>query len=222
MKIQEAYLYFLNIVEKNSTNNNLDIDKSRFVEWFNFSSAKYQEDVLTNKIGNSEIREMSPFLVSKSLSLRSGNKTYDIYDFPKDFFDISSVYLTANKGKCVAFDFELDEVKDQDIPFRLNDSNYTPSFKARETFYTLMDGGLAMYHKEDFEIKEVLLSYYKQIPEVDMSGYVRYDGSNSTDIDPETSKRTTINILELMATLFITAQGDMGKYQASVMNYKNL
>lgn len=222
MKIQEAYLYFLNIVEKNSTNNNLDIDKSRFVEWFNFSSAKYQEDVLTNKTGNSEIREMSPFLVSKSLSLRSGNKTYDIYDFPKDFFDISSVYLTANKGKCVASDFELDEVKDQDIPFRLNDSNYTPSFKARETFYTLMDGGLAVYHKEDFEIKEVLLSYYRQIPEVDMSGYIRYDGSNSTDIDPETSKRTTINILELMATLFITAQGDLNKYQASVMNYKNL
>lgn len=85
MKIQEAYLYFLNIVEKNSTNNNLDIDKSRFVEWFNFSSAKYQEDVLTNKTGNSEIREMSPFLVSKSLSLRSSNNTYDIYDIPKDF-----------------------------------------------------------------------------------------------------------------------------------------
>lgn len=85
-----------------------------------------------------------------------------------------------------------------------------------------MDGGLAVYHKEDFEIKEVLLSYYRQIPEVDMSGYIRYDGSNSTDIDPVTSKRTTINILELMATLFITAQGDLNKYQASVMNYKNL
>ena len=222
MKIQEAYLYFLNIVEKNSTNNNLDIDKSRFVEWFNFSSIKYQEEVLFKRNSNSDLREMSSFLKQESLTLFDSNSVYNSYSVPENLFDISSVYLKASKLGCVADDFVLDEVKEQDVPFRLNDANYTPSFKARETFYTLMNEGVSVYHKEDFEIEEVLLSYYENIPEVDMSGYVKYNGTPSTDIHPSTSKQTTINILELMATLFVTAQGDLGKYQPTVMNYRNL
>src|SRR5699024_6858059 len=182
MTIQDSYLYFLNIVEKNSTNNNLNVDKPRFIEWFNYSISKYQEDVLKRGRRNDEIRELSPFLkMSDDLIEKESNDLFDIFYNPDNYFDLSSVLITAKKGACSVNDFILDEQQSENVHIKLTDENYKPSFKARETFYTLMDGGVAIYHNSDFKIDSARMLYYKPIPKVDISGYIKQDGSSSTD-----------------------------------------
>lgn len=222
MKIEEARLHFLNIVEKNGTNNNLNIDRPRFIEWFNFTNSKYQENTLKNK-KNDTIREMAPFLLySPNLGGKVEEDKHTSFTRPEDFFDLSNVFIEAKKGKCVVTDFTLTEEKSENIHIKLTDTNYKPSFKARETFYHLIEDSVLIYHNADFDINSAKLLYYKAIPDVDIEGYEKEDGTPSTNIDPQTDTKTTINILELMAVLFITAQGDLDKYQANLMNYKQV
>ena len=64
--------------------------------------------------------------------------------------------------------------------------------------------------------------YYIEIPKIDISGYDHLDGTASTDINPQTEDRTTIKILQMMAVLFVTAEGNLNQYQANLANLKQL
>lgn len=221
MTSEEAYIYFTNLVEKNSTNNNLNIDKPRFVEWFNFASKLYQIDILNNRL-DSRIREMSPFLRDVKLENENSEEIYDTFAKPDDYFDIANVFITAKKGSCTASDFTLNEEKTENVHISLYDVNLKPSYKARESFYHLSEDGISIYHGSDFDIEEVRMMYYIQIPTIDIVGYDHPDGVQSTDINPQTEDRTTIKILQMMAVLFVTAEGNLNQYQANLANLKQL
>lgn len=220
MRIQQAYLDFLNLVEKNATNNNLDVDKSRFVDWFNFVSKKYQEKTL-DKRNEDAIREMAPLLkYSESLELKEETEKYNIYERPSNFFDLSNVFIKASKGACSAEDFMLDEIKTENLHIRLNDVNTKPSFKARESFYHLLENGVSVYHQGDFEIDDVKLLYYIQMPDVDIEGYIKENGEPSQNINPIVDDKTVNKILQMMAVFYVTSSGDLNSYQAHATNLK--
>lgn len=204
MTIHEAYIYFINIVEKNSTNNNLNIDLARFIEWFNFTNKDFQDYALDRK-NNDDIRAMQPFLSEKIVAVYDKNKVYNLYQKPEDFYDFSNLRISAKKGECLASDFVLDEEKSENIHILLGDIDRQPSFKARESFYHLMDKGIAVYHNSDFEIKTVDMKYYRAIPDVDIAGYIKADDTPSTNIDPETDDKTTVKILKMMSSYFLTS-----------------
>lgn len=220
MTIKEAYIYFLDIVEKNSTNNNLNIDKNRFVEWFNLTLKKYQEYAL-KKRNDDSIREMHPFLVEKSLRSVGNEEDYILFERPKDFFDFVNLTVKAKKDKCKASDLKLDEVKAENIHIYLSDENYKPSFKARESFYHFMSEGVAVYHAKDFDIVKAVMKYYKQIPEVQMEGTIDLNGNYiSQDVDPLMDDRTVVKVLQKMAIYFSSAEGDIQKFQMEQVNFK--
>lgn len=220
MTIKEAYIYFLDIVEKNSTNNNLNIDKNRFVEWFNLTLKKYQEYAL-KKRNDDSIREMSPFLKEEVLPSLFNAEDYVLLERPKDFFDFVNLTINAKKGKCKASDFRLHEVKAENVHIYLTDENYEPSFKARESFYHFMDDGVAVYHAKDFDIVKANMKYYKQIPEVQMEGTIDLNGNYITqDIDPVMDDRTVVKVLQKMAVYFSSAEGDIQKFQMEQLNFR--
>lgn len=220
MTIKEAYIYFLDIVEKNSTNNNLNIDKNRFVEWFNLTLKKYQEYAL-KKRNEDSIREMSPFLKEEVLPSLFNAEDYVLLERPKDFFDFVNLTINAKKDKCKASDFRLHEVKAENIHIYLTDENYKPSFKARESFYHFMDEGVAVYHSKDFDILKAKMKYYKQIPEVQMEGTIDLNGNYITqDIDPTMDDKTVVKVLQKMAIYFSSAEGDVQKFQMEQVNFR--
>lgn len=221
MTSEEAYIHFTDLVEKNSTNNNLNVDKSRFVDWFNFASKLYQIDILDNRL-DSKVREMSPFLRDVELESINSEEMYDTFAKPDDYFDIANVFITAKKGTCTASDFTLNEEKTENVHISLYDVNLKPSYKSRESFYHLSEDGVSIYHGGDFDIKGAKMTYYIQIPKIDIAGYIHPDGTQSTDINPQTEDRTTIKILQMMAVLFVTAEGNLNQYQANLANLKQL
>lgn len=221
MNSEEAYIYFTNLVEKNSTNNNLNVDKPRFVEWFNFASKTYQTDILNNRL-DSTIREMSPFLRDSELYIVSTEDTYDTFAKPIDYFDVANVFIVVKKDNCKASDFTLNEEKVDNVHIALYDENLKPSFKARESFYYLSEDGISIYHGGDFDIESARMLYYIEIPKIDISGYIHLDGSSSSNINPQTDDKTTVKILQMMAVLFVTAEGNLNQYQANLANLKQL
>jgi len=212
MKIEEAYLLFVNQVNRNLTNNNINVDKPRFILLFNDIILRYVEWIL-EKRNEDAIRYVSPLLkLDKKLSKVGSEITHDKFKLPDDYFDLSNLYVNASNSSCGSAKLKTWEVKSEDIEEVYHDENNEPSIPYRETFYLTTDGKVAVY-KKDFEIKEAFLSYYRYPIKVDIAGYIHTDGSQSQNIDPELDDKVIGRILVAMSKEFAAINGDTNSYQ---------
>ena len=214
MNIQEAYINFLTIVNRNLTNNNLDVDKSRFIILFNSTQVKYLEWIL-NKRNEDQIRYASTLLEDSNLKVKEKSDNKNMYSLPEDYFDFSNLRVKASNKTCNSIDLHTFEVKTEDLQELLNDSFNEPSIKFRETFYHLSGKESISVYKKDFKIDDVTLSYYRYPDEVDIKGYYHINGSQSSDKDPVWDSKATYRILTAMAKQYAANINDPNKYQTS-------
>jgi len=148
MKIDQAYLLFLQLVNRNFTNDNIDVDRSRFVLLFNSIQNKYVEWIL-EKRNEDDLRDIQD-LLTLDKQLQSSGTILNHKDFilPKDYFNHSSVQVMATKSKCKDLKLGAFEVKNDDVEEYLVDSFNEPSFEYRETFYTINSNNISVYFKD--------------------------------------------------------------------------
>ena len=212
MQIELAYLNFLDLVNQNNTNNNVSVDKERFVLLFNFISNRYVAWIL-DKRNEDQIRYVQKLLVKRK-PLQSGNFDSQTNEFklPEDFFDHSNVYATAQNEKCASMKLNLFEVKSEDLEELLADDYNKPSLEWSETFYHFSSDNLVFY-VDNFKIKECQLTYYRYPKKVDIAGYYDEFGNQSSNIDPELDDKAVNQILLAMSKDFAINNGDPSKYQ---------
>lgn len=190
----DAILKLRERLNKNNINDNIASDKPRAISILNESQLKYLRHVLDNK--NKEIiREVQFLLKNKSLSLDGKISGSVFYKLPTDLFDISYPKVTASSGKCRQ-DLFTWEVKSQNVPELLVDSNNKPSWYYRETFYHLENKKLRIY-VDDFDVTKVMLNYYRYPKLIDISGYIKADETESSDSNPEWSDYSLDKIIDI-------------------------
>lgn len=210
--INEDYLKFLNLVNRNATNNNISVDKPRFILLFRTVLNKYVEWILEKRNGD-DVRYIAPLLsLEVPLTISSKKEQFDEFELPEDYFDLANLHVYAESGNCKKQRMTTFEAKIEDIEELLNDENNKPSFSFRETFY-LTSNKNAIVYKDGFSINKVLLSYYRYPKQVDISGYTHLDGTPSTDINPELDAKVIDRVLLAMAKEFSAINGDTAKYQ---------
>ena len=214
MNIQEAYINFLTIVNRNLTNNNADVDEARFIISFNSTQVKYLEWIL-NKRNEDQIRYASTLLKDSNLKLKDKLDNKNLYSLPEDYFDFSNLRVKAGDKKCKDVDLHTFEVKTEDLQELLNDKFNEPSLKYRETFYHLSGKESLSVYKKGFEVSDVILSYYKYPDKVDIEGYIHIDGTKSKNIDPVWDSKATYRILTAMAKQYAANINDPNKYEIS-------
>lgn len=214
MTIEAAYLQFVNMVNRNLTNNNISVDKLRFILLFNDISNRYVEWVL-DKRNEDEIRYISKLLVlDNPLTFGSSTATFSNYKLPKNYFDLANLSVYASKNDCKDQRLFTFEIKSEDSEELYQDSNNRPSFEWRETFFLTNNNQVSVY-KTDFSIDKVLLSYYRYPQQVDISGYIHPNGATSTSIDPEFDDKVVNRILIFMSKEFAAINGDAQGYQVN-------
>ncbi len=180
----EAYNSFLLKLNRNDSNSNINVPKGKFVISYNEQAKRWLKQKLKRKLGTNELDELNYLLVD-DLSLKSQGKHLDHFDFtlPDDFFDISSCISIATRGNCTR---TLDNwpTKDKNIRNLLRDANFKPSFDYEESLCTAVNNKLKVYFN-DFKIKETYLTYYREPISIDIEGYIKIDGSHSTNINPD-------------------------------------
>lgn len=212
MTIEEAYIQFLDLVNRNATNNKINVDKPRFVLLFNDIQKRYVEWVL-EKRNEDVIRFISILLIQEfPLTVSATKVTHNLYTLPGNYFDLANVHVYANNECCGKRKLQTFEVKSEDTEEYLADENYKPSFEYAETFYLTTSGNVAVY-KDDFNIVEVLLSYYRYPVAVDISGYINLSNAASTSINPEFDDKVVNRILLGMAKEFSARNSDTTSYQ---------
>jgi hypothetical protein len=212
MTVQEAYIRFLDLVNRNATNNNINVDKPRFVISFNSTAIKYVEWVLDKRDADL-IRHIQGLLILEHPLTKSKTEdNYESFTLPSDFIDLANLHAYASKGNCKDQRIQLFEVKSENIEELINDDSNKPSFDYRETFYLAANGAANIY-KTDFTISKANLSYYRYPKKVDIAGYIHLDNTASVDIDPEFDDKSVLKILMAMAKAFAASTGDTAQYQ---------
>lgn len=213
MNITEAFLQFRQLVNRNNTNNNVSVDKPRFIQMFNDIQNRYLDFLISNKRGDDSIRRAGIFHNTESLQLVSSNENHrNIYKLPSDYFDLSNLEILCTKGNCKKQGLHTFEVKTEDLQELLNDKFSEPSFEYRETFYHISGDSAISIYKKDFSIDSVNLLYYRYPKNVDIEGYIKSDESNSTNINPEWEDRDVSKILMAMSSEFSAINSDQTGY----------
>jgi hypothetical protein len=212
MTTEQAYVQFLTLVNRNATNNKVNVDKPRFVILFNDIQRRYVEWIL-EKRNEDSIRFISRLLIQEfPLNVSAEKETHNLYSLPANYFDLANVHVYASTDCCGKRKMQTHEVKSEDVEELLADENNKPSFKAAETFYLTTSDTVAVY-KDDFTIEEVLLSYYRYPVSIDIAGYINLDSSASTTVNPEFDDKVVNRILIGMAKEFSAINSDTASYQ---------
>lgn len=212
MKIEDAYLQYLNLVNRNMTNNRVNVDKPRFIITFNDISNRYLEWIL-EKRNEDQIRYVTPLLVPNKKLNKVGNKhTYTEFSLPEDYFDLANIHIHASNGSCKDIELTPREIKVENVEEKYQDEFQKPNLAWRQTFYHTAGKSILVY-RTDFEIQEAFLSYYRYPKQVDIEGYTKADGTSSQSIDPELDDKVVGRILLAMAKEFSAVNQDVQGFQ---------
>lgn len=197
MQSIEAYKKFLLKFNKNDTNSNVNISKGEFVLIFNEQARKWLRDKIEQKQSSDKILDISELLVLDTpLVLLNSTDTSTDFTLPVDYFDyVSSKSIAKKVIQYVASDGTPQKqtcsrllynwnIKPKNVNTFLEDENNRPSFEFEETIITTYGGTAIKVYKRDFDISKIKLDYYKNPPQIDLAGYIKIDGSQSTNIDP--------------------------------------
>lgn len=212
MTANEAYTQYLVLINRNATNNKTNVDKPRFVLGFNNIQNKYLEYSL-DKRNEDSIRNVQKVLVKDTLLSQTESKERDSkFALPGNYFDFANIVAKVKTDCCPEDFIKLDEIKSEDAEEKWSDTNNTPSYEWRESVYFFSNNTVVLL-KKDFEYTKVLLTYYRYPVQIDLAGYIKPDGTASSNIDPEFDDKVVNTILLAMSKEFAAINSDAGKYQ---------
>lgn len=197
MTIDQAYLEYTMKAEKNITNDGLSTDKGRFCMRFNNMQISYLRGLLQNK-GEDDVRYAEKFLLpGKPISYSSKTNEVYVFNLPDNFFDLGDVRGLATKGSCKNQELYLYEVNPENYTEYLRNENTTPSFKWRESLYSLSENSVKVFY-DDFEVNKILLSYYRYPQEIRLIDQYNPESDFNEDFPIEWDDKSIHRIIDLM------------------------
>lgn len=195
----EAFKRLLLKVNKNDTNTDIDISKGEFVLLFNEQSKRWLKTKLNDKENVIDVQDLAEIQVKfKPLEKLDENDEYATFQLPDNFFNYASSYSVCSSGTCKGvrvFNFPYKPLNENML---LEDYNSSPSLDFEETVVDLSEGKIFVF-KTDFTVDKVFLNYYRPVVDIDIVGYVRLDGKQSTNIDPNVQDQYVDEILDRCA-----------------------
>lgn len=89
----------------------------------------------------------------------------DLYSevaIPDDYHRFKRLTPIVTKGSCDSINIKSSLVEEANVDELLLDYSSQPSAEFEETFHTKIGNKFSVYHNNDFEIKKVILTYYKK------------------------------------------------------------
>lgn len=117
---------------------------------------------------------------------------------PTYMFYIDS-YVLASKGRCENRTIWVnnDLAKHSDISILLTNNNYKPSFEYQETFSVVSSDQVSVYTDGTFIPSKIYIMYIRYPQYIDKTGYIKFDGTNSIDVDCELEAYMEDELLDL-------------------------
>lgn len=123
----------------------------------------------------------------------------DLTKLKPQYMFYEDAYILADKGRCkdrvIWVNKEL--AKHGDHQFLANNEHYKPSFEYQETFNWLSSDAISIFTDGTFEPKGIYIMYTRYPIYIDKKGYVKFDGTDSEDVDCELEAYLEDELLDL-------------------------
>jgi hypothetical protein len=136
---------------------------------------------------------------------------------PAYMFYIDS-YILADKGRCKDRQIWInkDLSKHGDTSLLLNNVHYKPSFEYQETFNFISSDEMSVFTDGTFTPTQLYLAYMRYPVYIDKSGYIKFDGTPSTDVDCELETYLEDELLDLTVQNLAMYTENQSAVQSSV------
>ena len=123
----------------------------------------------------------------------------NIHDLAPTYMFYIDSYVLADKGRCKDRKIWInrDLAKHGDLQFILNNVHYKPSFEYQETPCFLASDEISIFTDGTFTPKTINISYMRYPIYIDKTGYIKFDGTPSTDVDCELETYLEDELLDL-------------------------
>lgn len=194
MTSQQLYIEFKTLLNKNGRFTNVDISRSSFITIFNREQERWYTQTINKKKDSDDINDIQDLLEIEELEFIKQHSNYSSFTLPKNCvrFELFEVLATRECTKRIN---ARPITKLRNLNEILANEFSSPSFDWEETIYTISGNKLLIYFS-DFEVEQVTCHYYKELPDIDISGYVRLDNTRSEDINPTLHNRYLRQILD--------------------------
>ena len=211
MNFEESYQKYLILSESNGTTDKLSTNKGRYAVKYNIAQNKIMEWFIENNSTDENRYLQSIKVPYQTLGTLTTKTNYKSFSIPKDYFDFIDLRVYGGKDKCLNQLYRSREVKGENVSNLFIDHNSIPSFKYRDTFYTIAQDTVQVY-KTDFDIQKTEMSYYKYAKQVELENPDNPE-SQFKDEQLEFDDRL-INRIILMTVALHSLSSDDPKYQA--------
>lgn len=146
----------------------------------------------------------------------------NIEDLVPDYMFYIDAYFLADKGICkdrkIWINKELS--KYGDLSLLVNNDHYKPSFEYQETFSYLSSNEISIYTDGTFTPSNIYISYMRYPVYIDKTGYVKFDGSASTNVDCELESYLEDELLDLTVQNLAMYTENMSAVQSAAYRIK--
>lgn len=167
MNFEESYQKYLILAEANGTTDKLATNKGRYAVKYNISQNKIIEWFIENNATDENRYLQSLKVPYQKLEQVETKPDYTSFSIPKNYFEFIDLRVYGGKDKCKNQPFRAREVKGENVSNLLIDSNTNPSFKYRETFYTIAKDAVQVF-KTNFNIDSTEMSYYRYPKQIEL------------------------------------------------------
>lgn len=140
----------------------------------------------------------------------------DVDDY---MFYISSYAIATRRGCKATLGVNL--IKEGDLETMYFNENYSPSFKWRETIATIGSNNLHVYTDNTFVIDDIRLTYLRKPKSIDKEGYVKLDGSDSSNQDSELPEYAKNDIVDLAVKFAAQSTDNVSQVQMAKEREQN-
>lgn len=136
---------------------------------------------------------------------------------PKYMFYVDS-YVLADKGSCTDRKIWINKelAKHGDLSLLLTNDHYKPSFEYQETFNFLSSDEITIFTDGTFTPKNIYISYMRYPQYIDKEGYIKFDGTPSTNSDCELETYLEDELLDLTVQNLAMYTENQSAVQSSV------
>ncbi len=111
------------------------------------------------------VDDLQHLLKERKLTFSKADKYYRSEKLPEDYRYFKRVNATVLNSNC-EINIKSTLVEEANVDEYLTDYMFQPSLDFEETFHTICDNTIHLYHNEDFEIEKMVLKYYRNPKEI--------------------------------------------------------
>lgn len=167
MNFEESYQKYLMLTQSNGTTDKLSTSKSEFAVKYNIAQNKVIEWFIENNSSDENRYLQSIKELYVDMVFLKKEDFYTEFKIPDNYFDFIDLRITATNGKCKNELLRSREVKLENVSNFIIDPFLNPSFKYRETFFTIAENSIQVYRK-NFEIEKSKITYYRYPVQIEL------------------------------------------------------